>query len=152
MVEMILTVKRNGACLLPLNQMMRYVLYKFLTASSHRGLRNCFFFVFYVTSTFSLFYLDFYFETFRDISRYFDHFSIFFQSFQSRSDFGFLPNFYIHESYLFLSSLLWTLSRSLVASSETVIRSWACLFNLHSVSTWRATKCAWKIILNYHLY
>ena len=47
-------------------------------------------------------------------------------------------------SYLFLSSLSWTFSRSLVASSETVNNSWACLLNLHSVSIWRATKWAWK--------
>ena len=45
---------------------------------------------------------------------------------------------------LFRSSLSWTLLRSLVASSDTVNKSWACWLSLHSVSTWRATKCAWN--------
>ena len=127
----------------------------FLTAILHLGLKNDFFF-FEVTSRFhilfgllfpfsfwtfiSLFYLDFYFETFRDISKHIEtyrdisrhfetfwdilrhfetfrdisrhfetypdilrHFETFqdisrhfdlFRSFQSRSDFGFLPNFF----------------------------------------------------------
>ena len=42
-------------------------------------------------------YFDF--ETFPDISRLFDLFSIFFRSFQSRSDFGFLPNFLIQVKF-----------------------------------------------------
>ena len=58
-------------------------------------------FPFSIWTFISLFYLDFYFETFQDISRHFKtfretfrYFSIFFRSFQSRSDFGFLPNFF----------------------------------------------------------
>ena len=44
-------------------------------------------------------------KTFQDISRYFDLFSIFFRSFQSRSDFGFLPNFFIYPP-TFLKSMV----------------------------------------------
>ena len=125
-----------------------WIVKTFLTAISHRGLRNDFFFSFFSTNLLfpisiwayqSIFYLDIsrhfeifwdisrhfetfrdilrhietfrdilrHFETFQDISRHFETFtdisrhfetftdiSIFFRSFQSRSDFGFLPNFF----------------------------------------------------------
>ena len=73
-------------------------IFLFLTAISHRGLRNSFFFTLHLFFPYSfwtfisLLYLDI-----RDISRHFEIFRSFpdlFRSFQSRSDFGFLPNFF----------------------------------------------------------
>ena len=74
-----------------------------LTAISHRGLRNDFFFLqplyffqflfgllfpFSIWTLISLFYLDFYFETFQDISRHFETFrDIYFENNISRHTF-----------------------------------------------------------------
>ena len=67
---------------------------------------------------FPFFYLDFCFPflfglLFRGISRHFEHFetfrdiSIFFRSYQSRSDFGFLPIFFTKMNHTKISSFYW---------------------------------------------
>ena len=71
-----------------LDTYFKTLFWEFLTAISHRGLRNDFFFIrsftfhilfgllfpFSIWTFISLFYLDFYFETFRDISKHFETF------------------------------------------------------------------------------